>query len=170
MVSPHLKGVFVKIHKSTMERYSTYFFMSIIKEFRKETNYSSSDNRSTAGTTLNSGCVYTDMPVCSWTRAVVIKSLLTQQVKPIQTAGKELEITITSSPLCFHSKLLLSLFMAFLQVRKAKCKQALENNKLLGKISHLTAVATEHELNWYEITLFISTSFCPLGSPRLRGP
>lgn len=91
------------------------------------------------------------MPVCSRTRALVIKSFLTQQVKPIQTAGEELEITITSSQPCFHSKLLLSLFMAFLQVRKTKCKQALENNKLLGNISHLTAIATEHELNWYKL-------------------
>lgn len=100
---------------------------------------------------------------------MVIESFLTQQVKPIQIAGKELEITITSSLPSFHSKLLLSISMVFLQVRKTKCKQTLQNNKLLGKISHLTAVATEHELNWYEIMLFTSTSLCSLGSSGLRG-
>lgn len=47
--------------------------------------------------------------------------------------------------------------------------QTLENNKLLEKISHLTAVATEHELNWYEIKLFTSTSLCSLRSRGLRG-
>lgn len=170
MVSPHLNSVFVRIHKSTVRRHSTIFFHEHHKNLARELIILSSDNRLKAETTLNNVCVYTAMPVCSWTRAMVIKSFLTQQVKSIQRAGEELEITCTSSLPSFHSKLLLSIFLVFLQVRKTKCKQTLENNKLLGKISHLTAVATEHELNWYEIMLFTSTSFCSLGSPTLRGP
>lgn len=102
---------------------------------------------------------------------MVIKSFLTQQVKHIQTAGEELEITITFSLPSFHSKLLLSIFMVFLQVAKTKCKKTLENNKLLGKISHLTAVATEHELNWVRnYAVYKHTPLFSGKSSGLRGP
>lgn len=85
-----------------------------------------SDNRLKTGTTLKNVSIQTCLFVAE---LELWSSFLTQQVKPMQTAGEELEI-ITSSPAYFHSKLLLSLFMVFLQVRKTKCKQILKNNKL----------------------------------------